>query len=122
MLISSCQPSTQLDVRSIRYTTDINEENNICFSLIFRSNQELVEQSFLQIMRTLFDAPDASPLAEVDPISVVELMVQLTSLRNREDHLKSIDNRQNIDQVSLKLHLHLYPLIVYHMQSIAGQP
>ena len=122
MRISSCQPSTQLNVRSIRYTTDISEENNICFSLIFRSNQELVEESFLQVMRTLFDAPDASPLAEVDPISVVELMVQLTSLRNREDHLKSIDNRQNIDQVSLKLRVHLYPLIVYHMQSIAGQP
>jgi len=68
------------------------------FALASRSNQELVEESFLQVMRTLFDAPDASPLAEVDPISVVELMVQLTSLRNREDHLKSIGNRQNIDQ------------------------
>ena len=96
-IISNYQPSA----RESRNVSDASEEKQFMF-LIYRSNQELVEESFLQVMRTLFDAPDASPLAEVDPLSVVELMVQLTSLRNREDHLKSIDNRQNIDQVRLK--------------------
>ena len=65
-------------------------------------NQELVEESFLLVMRTLFDAPDISPLAEVDPLSVVELMVQLTSLRNRQDHLKSNGDHNAIDQVRHK--------------------
>eukprot|EP00795_Rhopilema_esculentum_P012294 gene12295-2941_t len=59
------------------------------FALASRSNQELVEESFFPILETLFDAPDSSPLTEVDPLIVVELLVQLTSLRNRQNHATS---------------------------------
>ena len=69
------------------------------FTLFFRENQELVEESFLPVLRTLFDAPDTSPLSEIDPLSVVELLVQLTNLRNRQNHLQLNKNGPSIDQV-----------------------
>ncbi|XP_072319802.1 condensin complex subunit 3 [Eucyclogobius newberryi] len=43
-----------------------------------RTNQELIEESFLPTVRTLLNAPVTSPLAEVDVNNVVELLVELT--------------------------------------------
>ena len=38
----------------------------------------MVGESFLPTVRTLMNAPATSPLAEVDPSNVVELLVELT--------------------------------------------
>ncbi|KAG7261585.1 hypothetical protein CRUP_019231 [Coryphaenoides rupestris] len=43
-----------------------------------RAHQEVVGECFLPTVRTLMNAPATSPLAEVDPGSVVELLVELT--------------------------------------------
>ncbi|XP_030207067.1 condensin complex subunit 3 isoform X1 [Gadus morhua] len=43
-----------------------------------RAHQEVVGESFLPTVRTLMNAPATSPLAEVDPSNVVELLVELT--------------------------------------------
>ncbi|CAL8331561.1 unnamed protein product [Merluccius merluccius] len=43
-----------------------------------RAHQEVVGECFLPTIRTLMNAPVTSPLAEVDPGNVVELLVELT--------------------------------------------
>lgn len=43
-----------------------------------RAHQEVIEESFLQTVRTLLNAPVTSPLAEVDINNVLELFVELT--------------------------------------------
>lgn len=43
-----------------------------------RAHQEVVGECFLPTVRTLMNAPVTSPLAEVDPGNVVELLVELT--------------------------------------------
>ncbi|CAL8333990.1 unnamed protein product [Lota lota] len=43
-----------------------------------RAHQEVVGESFLPTVRTLMNAPATSPLAEVEPANVVELLVELT--------------------------------------------
>ncbi|XP_013389850.1 condensin complex subunit 3-like [Lingula anatina] len=49
------------------------------FAFAGRTNQEIVEQAFLPTLKTLFNAPASSPLADVNVSSVAELMTQLTS-------------------------------------------
>ena len=51
-------------------------------TLPFRANQEVMEEAFLPTLRTLFNAPPSSPLAEVNVNNVADLMVQLTNARH----------------------------------------
>ena len=59
--------------------------------VLFRSNQEVVEEAFLPTLKTLLNAPGSSPLQEVDVNNVAELLVQLTNTKlitqnqNKED-------------------------------------
>lgn len=55
------------------------------FAFGCRANHELVEEIFLPTLRTLFVAPNSSPLACVDVSNVADLLVQLTS----EKHVKT---------------------------------
>ncbi|NXD06438.1 CND3 protein, partial [Nothocercus nigrocapillus] len=48
------------------------------FAYANRSNQECFEEAYLPTLRTLFNAPATSPLAEVDTSNVSELLVDLT--------------------------------------------
>ncbi|XP_025908196.1 condensin complex subunit 3 [Nothoprocta perdicaria] len=48
------------------------------FAYANRSNQECFEEAYLPTLRTLFNAPATSPLAEVDASNVSELLVDLT--------------------------------------------
>ncbi|NWI20769.1 CND3 protein, partial [Crypturellus soui] len=48
------------------------------FAYANRSNQECFEEAYLPTLRTLFNAPATSPLAEVDISNVSELLVDLT--------------------------------------------
>ena len=41
-----------------------------------------MEEAFLPTLRTLFNAPPSSPLAEVNVNNVADLMVQLTNARH----------------------------------------
>ncbi|KAJ3594231.1 hypothetical protein NHX12_006562 [Muraenolepis orangiensis] len=43
-----------------------------------RAHQEVIAECFLPTIRTLMNAPGTSPLAEVEPSNVVELLVELT--------------------------------------------
>ncbi|XP_057304839.1 condensin complex subunit 3-like isoform X2 [Hydractinia symbiolongicarpus] len=52
------------------------------FAFENRNNQELIEESFIPVLKTLFNAPSSSPLSQVNVSNVVDLMVQLTDVRN----------------------------------------
>ena len=43
----------------------------------------MVAEAFLPTLKTLFDAPDTSPLSEVKAGNVAELLVQLTNARHQ---------------------------------------
>ncbi|XP_071476753.1 condensin complex subunit 3-like [Diadema antillarum] len=49
------------------------------YSFAGRVHQECWEEAFLPTLRTLFNAPTTSPLAEVNPSNVAEFMVHLTN-------------------------------------------
>jgi len=49
-------------------------------------------ESFMPTLKTLFDAPDTSPLSEVKVINVAELMVQLTNARHQLSKARSGDD------------------------------
>ncbi|KAG1674342.1 Condensin complex subunit 3 [Nymphon striatum] len=49
------------------------------FSVSFRKNQECLEEAFLPTLRTLYNAPLSSPLAEVDSFNVAKFLIQLTA-------------------------------------------
>eukprot|EP00794_Sanderia_malayensis_P004235 gene4235-4798_t len=71
------------------------------FAFSSRTNQQLIEEAFLPILDTLFNAPDTSPLTEVRPLNVVELLVQLTSSRNLHKNAaitgREIDTMQELN-------------------------
>nr|XP_033804584.1 condensin complex subunit 3 isoform X2 [Geotrypetes seraphini] len=48
------------------------------FAYADRTNQECFEEAFLPTLRTLFNAPASSPLADIDVTNVAELFVDLT--------------------------------------------
>jgi len=48
-------------------------------SLSCRVNQRLVEDAFIPTLQVLFDAPNTSPLSDVDENNVVDLLIQLTN-------------------------------------------
>lgn len=49
------------------------------FAFASKANQECVAEAFLPTLRTLFQAPSSSPLADVNDFNVAELMIELTS-------------------------------------------
>jgi condensin complex subunit 3 len=49
--------------------------------------QEMSEQTFLQTLRTLFQAPVTSPLVEMDQDSVVRFMLHLTRPGNKKSNV-----------------------------------
>ncbi|CAH1784611.1 unnamed protein product, partial [Owenia fusiformis] len=67
------------------------------FAFAGRSNQELVAECFTPTLRTLFNAPATSPLAEVNVNNVSELLVQLTSAK----HLMNNNNSALLQETSL---------------------
>ncbi|CAC5372304.1 YCG1 [Mytilus coruscus] len=66
------------------------------FAFAGRSNQEMIEEAFLPTLKTIVSAPLSSPLAEVNPDNVAELLVQLTNskllLENQKSEEQTTEN------------------------------
>ncbi|EDO49280.1 predicted protein, partial [Nematostella vectensis] len=76
------------------------------FAFSSRTNQELVRQSFLPTLRTLFSAPESSPLATINCKYVAELLVELTNnqhLNKMGNTTSSKDTTEQCSHVSLAL-------------------
>lgn len=72
---------------------------NILQTFSLRKNQECYQEAFLPTLRTLFYAPASSPLAEINPLNVAELFVDLSRVsatnslnKKNEDHQVSNTN------------------------------
>ncbi|XP_067944835.1 condensin complex subunit 3-like isoform X2 [Watersipora subatra] len=52
------------------------------FAFADRSNQIQIEKAFLPTLNIIFDAPNSSPLSDIDDQNVMELLVQLTNPRD----------------------------------------
>ena len=68
---------------------DLKSHPNHNIFLRFRSNQEMIEEAFLPTLKTIVSAPLSSPLAEVNPDNVAELLVQLTNSKLLLENQKS---------------------------------
>lgn len=94
------------------YNPTTQEEHNTlnkisCFldayPYMCRANHNCVEEAFLPTLRTLFDAPNSSPLASVSIQNVAQLMIHLTrpsvikSLQAEKENDPSLSNKRNID-------------------------
>ncbi len=64
-----------------------------------------MEEAFLPTLRTLLNAPQSSPLAEVNVNNIAEIMVQLTNAR------------QLINQVSSQLNVSTEPPLMISSQN-----
>ncbi|XP_078266980.1 condensin complex subunit 3 [Rhinoraja longicauda] len=64
-----------------------------------RKNQECYQEAFLPTLRTLFYAPASSPLAEINPLNVAELFVDMS-------HVSATNslNKKNEDSQELTIH------------------
>ena len=60
-----------------------------------RSHQEIYEETFLPVLKTLLNAPTSSPLSRVDVTNVVDLLIQLTDVRNLVQFNVTTDTSQN---------------------------
>ena len=60
-----------------------------------RLHKQIVEDSFLLTLRTLFDAPASSPLASIDANNVAAFLVQLTMADERSAAKNSPTNNPN---------------------------
>ena len=61
-----------------------------------------MEEAFLPTLRTLFNAPPSSPLAEVNVNNVANLMVQLTNARHLVNQIASqIDVSTHVSYILL---------------------
>ena len=70
---------------------------------MFRQNQELVGEAFLPTLKTLFDAPSSSPLAEVKVVNVAELLVELTNARHQTAKMEGASDKvSQINGVEIK--------------------
>lgn len=63
---------------------------------VLRANQEQIADAFIPTLRTLFNAPTTSPLAQIDAINVAELLVHLTSDKHLVNSSQSATRNQNI--------------------------
>uniref|UniRef100_A0A8C3GHV7 Non-SMC condensin I complex subunit G n=1 Tax=Cairina moschata TaxID=8855 RepID=A0A8C3GHV7_CAIMO len=76
------------------------------FAYANRSNQECFEEAYLPTLRTLLNAPAASPLAEVDTSNVSELLVDLTRPSGLNPKVKKSLDYQDFtvhDSLALKI-------------------
>uniref|UniRef100_H3BDF7 Non-SMC condensin I complex subunit G n=1 Tax=Latimeria chalumnae TaxID=7897 RepID=H3BDF7_LATCH len=76
------------------------------FAFARRTNQECFEEAFLPTLRTLFNAPGFSPLAEVDISNVAELLVDLTRPSGLNHELKQAQDYQETtvhDSLAIKI-------------------
>uniref|UniRef100_A0A8C0QJM3 Non-SMC condensin I complex subunit G n=1 Tax=Chelonoidis abingdonii TaxID=106734 RepID=A0A8C0QJM3_CHEAB len=76
------------------------------FAYANRTNQECFEEAFLPTLRTLFNAPASSPLAEVDIANVSELLVDLTRPSGLNPQAKKSQDYQDLtvhDSLAVKI-------------------
>ncbi|XP_067386414.1 condensin complex subunit 3 isoform X2 [Emydura macquarii macquarii] len=76
------------------------------FAYANRTNQECFEETFLPTLRTLFNAPASSPLAEVDVSNVSELLVDLTRPSRLNPQAKNSQDYQDLtghDSLAMKI-------------------
>ncbi|XP_025034179.1 condensin complex subunit 3 isoform X2 [Pelodiscus sinensis] len=76
------------------------------FAYANRTNQECFEEAYLPTLRTLFNAPASSPLAEVDIANVSELLVDLTRPSGLNPQAKKSQDYQDLtvhDSLSMKI-------------------
>lgn len=60
-----------------------------------RSHQEIIEETFLPVVKTLLNAPMSSPLSKVNVGNVMDLLIQLTDVRNLAQFNITIETSQN---------------------------
>ncbi|XP_031571204.1 condensin complex subunit 3-like [Actinia tenebrosa] len=75
------------------------------FAFASRTNQELVEDAFLPILKTLFSAPSSSPLASINSNNVAELLIELTNSKylNKNNTTGQSTATEGCSHVSLAL-------------------
>ncbi|XP_032840453.1 condensin complex subunit 3 isoform X2 [Tyto alba] len=76
------------------------------FAYANRSNQECFEEAYLPTLRTLFNAPATSPLAEIDISNVSELLVDLTRPSGLKPQSKKFQGYQDStvhDNLAMKI-------------------
>ncbi|XP_050803395.1 condensin complex subunit 3 isoform X2 [Gopherus flavomarginatus] len=76
------------------------------FAYANRTNQECFEEAVLPTLRTLFNAPASSPLAEVDIANVSELLVDLTRPSGLNPQAKKSQDYQDLtvhDSLAVKI-------------------
>lgn len=74
----------------------------------FRANQTQVEEAFLPTLQVIFDAPNTSPLSDIDEYNVAELLVQLTdpkqlSSKSQTDLTQTDTMMTSHDSLALKI-------------------
>uniref|UniRef100_A0A8C8SBV0 Non-SMC condensin I complex subunit G n=1 Tax=Pelusios castaneus TaxID=367368 RepID=A0A8C8SBV0_9SAUR len=76
------------------------------FAYANRTNQECFEDAFLPTLRTLFNAPASSPLAEIDISNVSELLVDLTRPSGLNPQARNSQDYQDLtvhDSLAMKI-------------------
>lgn len=76
------------------------------FAFESRSNQELLEEVFLPVVRTLLNAPTTSPLSQVNITNVIDLMIQLTDVRNLAQFQPRPNGSGNTTKPDFETHVH----------------
>ncbi|TKS68157.1 Condensin complex subunit 3 [Collichthys lucidus] len=76
--VADLRTETAEGLAKLMYTGRMSSAKMFSRLVLLWAHQEVVEESFLLIVRTLMNAPATSPLAEVDINNVVELLVELT--------------------------------------------
>ncbi|ESO95108.1 hypothetical protein LOTGIDRAFT_117517 [Lottia gigantea] len=76
------------------------------FSFAARVNQEIMEESFMQTLNTLMNAPTSSPLSDVDICKVSDILVQLINTKRLVVHVNTdsskLDNPGH-DNICIKI-------------------
>ncbi|XP_046850620.1 condensin complex subunit 3-like isoform X2 [Xenia sp. Carnegie-2017] len=68
------------------------------FAFDSRSNQEQIADAVLPTLRTLFNAPTSSPLAQIDVANVAELLVHLTSTKCLDSGSGNSNDEDSVDE------------------------
>lgn len=77
----------------------------LVYVIIYRGNQEIVEEAFIPTLKTIMNAPSSSPLAEVNTENVAELLVHLTNS-------KHLMENQNTEAVIVCIYNVMF--VIYH--------
>jgi len=76
------------------------------FAFDNRSHQEIIEETFLPVVKTLLNAPMSSPLSKVNVGNVMDLLIQLTDVRNLAQFNITMETSQNNLLKSLESYVH----------------